>query len=132
MFVVQGKTSHCYRIAYRSPDRSMTDEEINLLQASQSALTFPIPNPPPPFSPLSSKAMLQFQPVISLSTAFIFLCQSYYREAEEVQQASSWARLISSCRIQRLCQCLGHQTRSARLLPIRSVQSRLFSMSRAF
>ena len=29
---MQGKTSHCYRIAYRSPDRSMTDEEINLLQ----------------------------------------------------------------------------------------------------
>ncbi|KAK9824783.1 hypothetical protein WJX74_008324 [Apatococcus lobatus] len=27
-----GRTSHCYRIAYRSPDRSMTDEEINQLQ----------------------------------------------------------------------------------------------------
>lgn len=29
---LQGRTSNCYRIAYRSMDRSLTDEEINALQ----------------------------------------------------------------------------------------------------
>ena len=34
------KTSHCYRIAYRSMDRSLTDQEINDLQdAVRSSLT---------------------------------------------------------------------------------------------
>ena len=29
---LQGKTSNCYRIAYRSMERSLTDDEINALQ----------------------------------------------------------------------------------------------------
>ena len=34
------KTSHCYRIAYRSMDRSLMDQEINDLQdAVRSSLT---------------------------------------------------------------------------------------------
>lgn len=33
-----GKTSHCYRIAYRSMDRSLTDEEINALQDTVRSL----------------------------------------------------------------------------------------------
>ncbi len=34
------KTSHCYRIAYRSMDRSLTDQEINDLQdAVRGSLT---------------------------------------------------------------------------------------------
>jgi len=30
--LLQGRTSNCYRIAYRSMDRSLTDDEINALQ----------------------------------------------------------------------------------------------------
>ena len=32
-----GKTSNCFRIAYRSNERSLTDEEINDLQACPQA-----------------------------------------------------------------------------------------------
>lgn len=31
-FRLEGRESHCYRISYRSMDRSLTNEEINVLQ----------------------------------------------------------------------------------------------------